>query len=60
MAAFRFSGPPESLEQAVGEAVGAASTCWTNLGDAGVFKSEQAVEVVNGLVGWINENYIPR
>lgn len=35
----------ESLGEAIRIAVGAASTCWTNLNAAGVFKSEEALDI---------------
>lgn len=35
----------EDLAQAIRIAVGAASTCWTNMSGAGVFKSEEALDI---------------
>lgn len=46
-------GEPESLEQAVQLAVGAASACWENLSGAGVFQSERALEVSDQLIAWL-------
>lgn len=48
---------PEDLTQAVFTALGAASACWDNLEDAGVFESERARRWGNDLVKWINNNY---
>jgi len=47
------------LEETVFEAVGAASACWENLSGAGVFQSEKAIEVANGLLAAIREHYEP-
>ncbi len=47
------------LENAVFEAVGAASACWENLSGAGVFQSEKAIEVAEGLLAAIREHYEP-
>lgn len=60
MAKFEFSQPPESLSQAVHEAVGAASVCWENMSGTGVFDDTRAREVAQGLLDYINENYAPR
>lgn len=38
-----------SLEEAVGVAVGAATTCWENLSGAGVFQSERASAIAQQL-----------
>lgn len=43
----------ESLEQAVGETLGAASVCWERIEDAGIFQSDQAKVLVDVLVDWI-------
>lgn len=39
----------ESLGEAIRIAVGAASTCWTNMMGAGVFKSEEALDIATQL-----------
>lgn len=57
---WTFSQPPESLDQAVQEAVGGASACWDNLEGAGVFESERALEVSQALIDWINANYVSK
>lgn len=46
-------GEPESLEQAVQIAVGAASACWENLEGAGVFDDRRATEVSEQLLAWL-------
>jgi hypothetical protein len=45
-----------TLEQAIGETVGAASMCWTKLTD-GVFESERASALVDELRDWILARY---
>lgn len=40
----------EELERVLGEAVGAASTCWANLEGAGVFDDAKARQVVADLM----------
>jgi hypothetical protein len=42
-----------SLRQAVFEALGAASVCWENIEDAGVFQSDIAIEIGNELVEFV-------
>lgn len=54
-----FSFSPEldgslPLEAAVGQAIGAASVCWDDLSGAGVFHSDRAAEIVQALMGEIN------
>lgn len=41
------------LGEAVGQALGAASSCWSDLSGAGVFKSEQCKVVLDGLMAWL-------
>lgn len=57
---FEFSRPPATLEQAVQEAGGAFSVCWSNMAGAGVFESDKALEVSEGLCAWIRENYVSK
>ena len=45
----------ETLEQAVGYAVGAASMCWEDVDKAGVFESTRAGDIVDELVLWLRE-----
>lgn len=54
-----FDKEPEDLTQAVHVAVGAASACWENLAGAGVFDSDRARDVAQGLIGYIEANYVP-
>lgn len=44
-----------SLDEWVGQALGAASSCWSNLRGAGVFQSEQCAEVLDALMAHLNE-----
>jgi hypothetical protein len=43
-------GSADTLEEAVGLAIGAASACWTNLDGAGTFESERAAEISGALL----------
>jgi hypothetical protein len=43
------------LEEIIGNAVGAASTCWENLEDTGVFDSERASQIVDETVAIIKK-----
>lgn len=45
----------DSLEEAVGLAIGAASVCWTNPGGAGVFLSGRAAEISEALVELVRD-----
>jgi hypothetical protein len=38
------------IHQIIGEAVGAASVCWSNPGGAGVFDSERASAIVDAVI----------
>lgn len=48
----------EKLSEAVGQAIGAGSTCWERLSGSGEFQSDKAVAIVNGLQKWIDDNYV--
>lgn len=50
-------GEPQSLEEAVFTALGAASTCWESLEGTGIFESDRAKQIGDDLVAWINEHY---
>lgn len=47
----------ESLEQAVGESLGAASVCWEDMSGTGVFQSDKAHAALDRLLAYIHENY---
>lgn len=49
---------PETLEDVVGQAVGAASMCWESTEDRGKFKIDMARQLVDDVVEWINRNYV--
>lgn len=56
--------PEETLDDltlfgAVGQAVGGASTCWSDIRNAGVFDSERAADIANTLEEWIEHRYVP-
>lgn len=44
-----------SLESAVGQAIGAGSTCWQDLSRTGIFQEDRANEIVNALVDRVKE-----
>lgn len=59
MTAFAFEareGEPLTIESAVFQALGAASTCWENLEAAGVFDSTRCKEIGDALVEWLTDN----
>ena len=43
------------LEEIIGEAVGAGSTCWEKLEDTGTFNSEMASQIVDETVAIIRK-----
>ncbi len=45
------------LSRIVGEAVGAGSACWENLGGAGTFRSTEAAKVVEDALAAIMSKY---
>jgi hypothetical protein len=48
---------PKNLSEVIGQAVGAASMCWENVRDAGVFQSERGSLIVQEVIDWIEANY---
>lgn len=51
---------PGNLAEVIGEAIGAASVCWTDYHDAGVFEDQRAASILDAVTEWINENYVSR
>ena len=51
---------PDTLEEVVGQAIGAGSACWETLSGAGVFQSERACQILNEAVAWIHTHYVQR
>ena len=49
-----FLDKATTLEEAVFQALGAASVCWENIDKAGVFKSERARDIGMELLEWID------
>lgn len=49
---------PNTLEEVVGQAVGAASVCWESMEGTGIFQEDRARQIVDDVVGWVNKNYI--
>lgn len=59
---FEFSPEHDgslSIESAVFQALGAASTCWENLSGTGVFDSDRAKRIGGALVAAINRRSAP-
>jgi len=50
---------PTTLEEVIGQAIGAASVCWETPQGAGVFDSTRAKELLDEVVEWIETNYRP-
>lgn len=48
-----FDDDPETLEEAVQLAVGAASVCWSDMAGKGVFESERALEISKQLIQYL-------
>jgi hypothetical protein len=44
-----------TLANAVGQALGSASVCWSNLDEAGEFNDVQCAEVYDGLMAWLSD-----
>lgn len=57
---WAYDRPPAGLSEAVQVAVGGASACWENLGGAGVFQSDRALEISDALIAWIEDNYVTK
>lgn len=51
----KFLDDANTLEEAIGMSIGAASTCWADLSGAGVFNDAMACEIVNDLIAWIKD-----
>lgn len=49
-----------TLREAVLETIGAASMCWENIEEAGVFKEQRAIELADQLIEFINGEFINR
>ena len=50
-------GEPKTLEEVIGQAIGAGSVCWETLADAGEFQSMRAAAIANEAVAWIYAHY---
>jgi len=48
--------PGDQLITAVFQAVGSASMCWEHVDRAGVFLTDRAKWVAEGLIDWLHEN----
>ena len=49
---------PKTLENVLGEAIGAASVCWEKMDGTGVFDEQRARAILAEVVGWINTYYV--
>lgn len=50
---------PKDLRDVVGQAMGAASSCWENLGGTGLFQADRAAAILTEAMEWINANFEP-
>ena len=50
---LEVQSPDEQLARAVFQALGAASMCWDDINQAGVFRSDLARSIGNGLLEWL-------
>jgi len=50
-------GEPETLEEVIGQAIGASSACWESLGCAGEFQSARAATIATEAIAWVRANY---
>jgi len=48
----------DSLRTAIFQAIGSGSMCWENIDKAGVFLSDDAMRIGDGLHKWIRERYV--
>lgn len=56
MGKFEFDRA-DSIESAVFQALGAASTCWESLDNTGIFQSDRAKEIGEELLAFIRAYY---
>lgn len=54
-AGFQIDFDNLDLDEAVGQAIGAASMCWSDIQDAGVFESDRAVIITKALIRRIRQ-----
>lgn len=47
---FKHWAVDTPLEQVIGEAVGAASVCWSNMKNTGLYNTERASQIVDEVV----------
>jgi hypothetical protein len=53
---LEMQSPDEQLAQAVFQAIGSASMCWEDIYKAGVFRSDLARSIGDGLLEWIRSH----
>src|SRR5882724_6184146 len=50
--------PTLPLDEFLGQAVGAASTCWSDMAGQGIFESERALQIVNEIKFYIFQMFV--
>ena len=53
-------GHPDPLASVIGQALGAASACWSDLDNAGTFESDRAKGIYDNLLAFLREHGVPR
>lgn len=51
---------PGTLQEVLGQAMGAASTCWVNTSEGRIFDADRARKILDEALAWIEANYVPR
>jgi hypothetical protein len=47
--------PTLPVDEFIGQAIGAASTCWSDMAGQGVFESERALQIRNEILAYIDQ-----
>lgn len=58
--AYLFQGKPsdpDDLRSVLGQAMGAASSCWESLSGTGAFQADRAVEILEEVAWWVESRY---
>lgn len=51
---------PKTLENVLGEAIGAASVCWDSMAGTGLFDERRARDILAEVVDWVDANYVSK
>lgn len=54
---FTGNSQPETIEDVIGQAVGAGSVCWQSMDETGLFDVVRASMIVDEVVDWIKTTY---